>query len=428
MLTLEPGSLCDVCADEFGPHNSPHCIPCGSLHLYSTPENFRLTYLTLLGHVLCLNCCNNILEKTTSHLSPVCPFCREQFTRGTVRLIRIDFDGPSSGWSTPRRSPNSPRPPLIEDDFPSDLLKGSAPAFPDPGEARAREGRVLESKVARVASKKCSVEEVNALKQEVDRWLTEVAAADASSSLYLSSLLLKAILANYVAFSDASKAAKLAEASLKLKVDELELEKGRLEVEFHKQKVQYNQKVQECQSLRTELSRFVSNPTMSMASSAATAHTGLSSPSRSSASPPASRVASPTSTPSHVSNIASPLSRLGHTRSASVVPPTRSASVTPTSSRSSSNVPPRISTPGISSANQPPHRSATPAVPSYRSSTPASPSPIRKSRTMSISQHQPPPLPRSDRWPAALTAAVAAKPSAPATAPRPAGPRVPTRV
>ena len=209
------------------------------------------------------------------------------------------------------------------------------------------------------------------------------------------------------------------------------------------QKVQYNQKVQECQSLRTELSRFVSNPTMSMASSAATAtaHTGLSSPSRSSASPPSSRVASPTSTPSHVSNLASPLSRLGHTRSASVVPPTRSASVAPTSSRS--NVPPRISTPGISSANHPPHRSstpgvssanhlphrsATPAVPSYRSSTPASPSPIRKSRTMSMSQQQPPPLPRSDRWPAALTAAVAAKPSAPAAAPRPAGPRVPTRV
>ncbi|KAI0002487.1 hypothetical protein BJV74DRAFT_602398 [Russula compacta] len=216
MLTLEPGSLCDVCADEFGPRNLPHCIPC--------------------GHVLCLSCCNKILEKTSSRLSPVCPFCREQFTRGTVRLIRIDFNGPSSGWSTPRRSPNSPRPPLIEDDFPNDLLlKASAPAFPDPGEARTREGRVLESKVARVASKKCSVEEVTALQQEVDRWLTEVTVADASSALYLSSLLLKAILANHVAFSDASKAAKHAEASLKLKVEELELEKGRLEVELHKQ-------------------------------------------------------------------------------------------------------------------------------------------------------------------------------------------------
>jgi len=112
---------------------------------------------------------------------------------------------------------------------------------------------VLESKVARVASKKCSVEEVTALKQEVDRWVAEVTTADAvratsssaqsssltrshiqSSALYLSSLLLKAILANHEAFSDASKAARHAEANLKLKIDGLELEKGRLESELHK--------------------------------------------------------------------------------------------------------------------------------------------------------------------------------------------------
>jgi len=190
-------------------------------------------------------------------------------------------------------------------------------------------------------------------------------------------------------------------------------------VELRKQKVQYNQKVQECQSLRTELGRFVSNPTISTASLAATAHAGLSSPSRSSASPPSSRVASPTSAPSYHSNITS---RFGLTRSASVAPtPTRSASTAPTSpSRSSSNVPPRISTPGVSYT----HRSATPTVPSYRSTTPASPSPIRKSRTISMSQQQPPPLPPMDRWPPALAAATA-KPSAPPAAPR--GPRVPTR-
>jgi hypothetical protein len=184
------------------------------------------------------------------------------------------------------------------------------------------------------------------------------------------------------------------------------------------QKVQYNQKVQECQSLRTELSRFVATPSLSTASSAASAHTGLSSTSRSSASPPSSRVASPTSSPSY-------LTRLGLTRSASVAPtpPTRSASVAPTSpSRSGSNVPARISTPGISSTS---YRSATPAVPSFRSSTPASPQPVRKSRTMSMSQ-QHPPLPPSDRWPAALTASIT-KPSAPPAAPRPLGPRVPTR-
>ncbi len=253
MLTLEPGSLCDVCADEFGPHNLPHCIPCGPFSLYFASENFHKHPFTPSGHVLCLNCCNNILEKTSSRLSPACPYCREQFSRGTVRLIRFDFNGSNSGTSTPRRSPTSPRPPLIEDDFPNDLLlKASAPVFPDPGEARAREARLLESKEARVASKKCSVEEVTALQKEVDRWLTEVTAADAvrvpssssspsltlshpqSTALLLSSLLLKAILANHVAFSDTSKAAKNAEASLKLKVDGLELEKGRLEVELHK--------------------------------------------------------------------------------------------------------------------------------------------------------------------------------------------------
>jgi hypothetical protein len=208
----------------------------------------------LAGHILCLSCCNNILEKTTSRLPSVCPFCREHFSRGTVRLIRIDFNGPSSGWSTPRRSPNSPRPPLIEDDFPNDFpLKGSAPSFPDSGETRAREGRMLESKVARVASKKCSVDEVTALQREVDRWLTEVTAADAvrapsssaqsssltswhiqSTALSLSSLLLKAILANHVAFLETAKAAKHSEASLKLKKEELELEKGRLEIDLHR--------------------------------------------------------------------------------------------------------------------------------------------------------------------------------------------------
>jgi hypothetical protein len=122
----------------------------------------------------------------------------------------------------------------------------------------------------------------------------------------------------------------------------------------------------------------------------------LSSTSRSSASPPSSRVASSTSSPSYIT---SPLLRLGQSFGVRS-PYTAHAPVAPTSpSRSASTVPPRISTPGISS-----HRSATPAVPSYRPTTPVSPSPVRKSRTMSISQ--PPPLPSMARWPAALTAAV----------------------
>ncbi|KAH9980719.1 hypothetical protein BJV77DRAFT_955327 [Russula vinacea] len=108
----------------------------------------------------------------------LCPFCREQFTRGTVCLIRFDFNSFSSGSSTPRRSPTSCRPPvvqalsegaLIEDDFHNNLLlKTPAQVFSDPGGARKCEARRLESKVARVASKKCHVEEVTALQKEVD--------------------------------------------------------------------------------------------------------------------------------------------------------------------------------------------------------------------------------------------------------------------
>ena len=29
MFSLNPGSLCDVCAEEYGSHNYPHSIPCG---------------------------------------------------------------------------------------------------------------------------------------------------------------------------------------------------------------------------------------------------------------------------------------------------------------------------------------------------------------------------------------------------------------
>ena len=34
MLTLNPGSSCDVCAEEYGPHCLPHSIPCGKQDFY----------------------------------------------------------------------------------------------------------------------------------------------------------------------------------------------------------------------------------------------------------------------------------------------------------------------------------------------------------------------------------------------------------
>jgi hypothetical protein len=101
------------------------------------------------------------------------------------------------------------------------------------------------------------VEEIIAVQIEVDRWLTEVTAADGDpvrvpssssspsltvsheshpqcSALLLNSSLLKAILAKLVASSDASKSAEHVEASLRSKVNELKLEKNRLQVELQK--------------------------------------------------------------------------------------------------------------------------------------------------------------------------------------------------
>ena len=159
-----------------------------------------------------------------------------------------------------RNSTSSTHPPGIPPSEDEDL-EASAPILPDSDsdEARVRAGRVLESKVARVASRNFSVEEVTALQKEVDHWLTEVTAADAvrvlssstnpsltlphpqspallSPALFLSSSLLKTILANHLVFSDASKVAKYTEMSLRSKVDELEFEKRRLELELEIEK------------------------------------------------------------------------------------------------------------------------------------------------------------------------------------------------
>src|SRR6266403_4975506 len=107
-----------------------------------------------------------------------------------------------------------------------------------------------------------------------------------------------------------------------------------------------------------ELSCFVTTPSVSTTSSAASAHTGLSNTLWSSTSPPGSHIASPTSSPSYISNIASPLLHLGLTCSALVALtlPTCSVSVGPTSPLCLVyTVPTQISMPGISSASHHTH-------------------------------------------------------------------------
>ncbi|ETW75209.1 hypothetical protein HETIRDRAFT_240776, partial [Heterobasidion irregulare TC 32-1] len=85
MLALEPGSLCDVCAVEYGPRNLPHSIAC--------------------GHVLCHPCCTTIIEKTPRTRTPACPFCRDPFSAATIRLVRIDVPPPPPSSSTTSSAP-----------------------------------------------------------------------------------------------------------------------------------------------------------------------------------------------------------------------------------------------------------------------------------------------------------------------------------
>ena len=129
---------------------------------------FAHNFLFSIGHVLCSNCCLTIVEKTSPRSSPACPFCREPFTSDDCRLIRMDFT--TSGWSTPRRFPAMES---FNDAFSTEVLqKKTERLLSSVGSSKARpEVRRLEEKVARVAAKKCSVEEVSSLYTELDTWL-----------------------------------------------------------------------------------------------------------------------------------------------------------------------------------------------------------------------------------------------------------------
>ncbi|KAJ7621302.1 hypothetical protein FB45DRAFT_139103 [Roridomyces roridus] len=354
MLTLTPGSSCDVCAEEYGPHCPPHSIPC--------------------GHVLCANCCTTIAEKTSPRLSPACPFCREHFTSDSVRLIRMDFN--TSGWSTPRRMPDieANPPDFVSDAWSKRLMMAE-------GCSRSRQdARRLEAKVAKVAAKKCSVEEVTTLHKELQEWLTHEAKPDETSSLTLSAALLRAILMNHVAHSEASKFAKNVEANLKAKLDDFEIMTNKLDSELRRQRLQYSQKAQECQNLRQELTRHKIVSTTVPVSPLPSVESRHRSP-------------SPPPLPTTYNSTSSTPSRFGHMRTSSMFSSSSAAaaaglarSQTPgpiSTMRSQTPAPPRSQTPGpqrSSSINMgrnelSPTRSQTPALPSRAGAT--TPTPTR---------------------------------------------------
>ncbi|EMD36462.1 hypothetical protein CERSUDRAFT_115479 [Gelatoporia subvermispora B] len=364
MISLSFGSLCDVCAEEYGPHNFPHSIPC--------------------GHVLCVNCCNKIIDKTHPRLSPSCPFCRETFTSDSIRLIRVDFS--SSGWLTPRGSEAH--------DAAADIGSDDDVLLLNPGMLKSRaEVRRLENKVARVAAKKCSVEEVSSLQKELELWLThDDKHDDQTSSLQLSAALLRAILVNHVAHSEAMKAARSVEANLRAKLSEVEEERDAVEEEIQKLRAQYSQKAQECQSLRADLSRAKiktvapssgapSSPPLTPISTAS--NSALISPPRpqSTASAQAARAGAVSPTPPSRSSFSSIL-HAPITRASSVVHQRTSSMHVPSH---------RSMTPSI--------RSGTPAISTTRSygseSVPPVPSVPGKTRRLSLSVPPPSKMIRS---------------------------------
>ena len=115
------------------------------------------------GHVLCLSCCHAIVHKTHPKHAPACPFCRETFTIDTVRLIRIDFSPSGSGWTTPRQQCIPGVYDNVVDDTEDDVLVSGVRSRTD--------AKILENKVAKIAARKCSVEEVQGLHKELQEWL-----------------------------------------------------------------------------------------------------------------------------------------------------------------------------------------------------------------------------------------------------------------
>ncbi|KAF8632653.1 hypothetical protein AX17_004786 [Amanita inopinata Kibby_2008] len=382
MLTLHPGSACDVCAEEYGIHRLPHCIPC--------------------GHVLCATCCSTIVEKTPSRLASVCPFCREQFTSDAVRLIRLDYS--FSGRSTPRRLPVLEATSEVHSEA---LARRAERLLLSDGVPRSRsDARRLEDKVARVAAKKTSVEEVSSLHRELEEWLMSGERDAQSQALHLSSALLRAILMNHSAHSEASKNAKNIETSLRTKINELEEIKEKLDSELRRppfsqlvrQRNLYAQKSQECQNLRTEVNRLKALATILPVSSASAAasepRSSSSSPTPPSTSPPPSHypTVTQTVTATPVTRSSSAHARSISMSSRSITPALPSRTYTPAPAQHSllsRSQTPAIRSPSVRSYTPAPARMTTPAPTLLRAQTPA-PNMTSKTRRLSFSQHSSP--------------------------------------
>ncbi|EED82735.1 predicted protein [Postia placenta Mad-698-R] len=186
--------------------------------------------------------------------TPSCPFCRVPFTSDGVRLIRVDFPSAGagaahSGYSTPTsaaRRALSPMPTPAVDADDDVLLYSPGRDREHPLSLSARsEAKLLEHRVAKVATKKCSVEEVVTLQRELQDWLRADGKHDDQAALKLSAALLRAIILNHTAHTQATEHAKSVEAALKEKLDEVQAAKDQLEAELRREREREREKEKE---------------------------------------------------------------------------------------------------------------------------------------------------------------------------------------
>ncbi|KAG6816362.1 hypothetical protein H0H87_006723 [Tephrocybe sp. NHM501043] len=136
----------------------------------------------------------------------------------------MDFNS-SSGWNTPRRMP-VPHVEPSQTDFAALWARKMERSSGTRLDART----ALEDKVAKVAAKKCSVEEVSALYKELEKYVNTDGTEH--TSLFLSFVLLRCILMNHQAHSEASRNMKTVEANLKAQIDDLQLTNEKIESEL----------------------------------------------------------------------------------------------------------------------------------------------------------------------------------------------------
>ncbi|KAG6831015.1 hypothetical protein H0H92_013203 [Tricholoma furcatifolium] len=292
----------------------------------------------------------------------------------------MDFNS-SSGWNTPRRVPTN-NIEASQADFTS-LWARKADRF---SRSRNPEAQRLEDKVAKVAAKKCSVEEVSLLHRELEEWLKTSEEGSDQTALLLSAALLRAILMNHLTNIEVNRNLKDNQNNLKSKVEELQINNEKMDSELRKCvhstiRQQYATKAQDYQTVWTELNRLKGT-------------LGIPVDARQSATSPTPPPTSPTphTSPSSQSPLSSRFTSM-HQRSASMSSrPTTPA--TPTPSRTYTPAPPlpRMQTPAppLSRAQTPLARAYTPAPATLRSMT----------QTPSLMRHTtpaPPPVPTKPR-------------------------------